>query len=88
MSFRFVAVRIHAEERNQQGSRFAGCPCFNENRECCMNCSCETKKAACKKQNKILETIHAHVYTSNEIIVSAMTICKKIYIYIYIYRIK
>ena len=34
-SFRFVAVRIHAEK----SARFAGCPCLNENRKYYTNCS-------------------------------------------------
>ena len=43
MSFRFVAVRIHAVGRNLQGSQIVHALMKIA---CCTSCSCETKKAA------------------------------------------
>ena len=57
MSFRFVAVRIHAEGRNLQGSRIV---------HGCTNCSCGTEKAACKnkaEEGQVIRNPFMHMYT-------------------------
>ena len=50
---RFVRAKvIHVAKRSLIRAKF--CPCKNANLKCCENCTCGTKKAACKNKGVVV----------------------------------